>query len=173
MFENIAHFKNTDDYLPILIAALLVDMVVLVRVALGSIQYKSLTYWYKKFGLLAVVADVLGIVIGLILARFLYPFFFNTYSLLPFLLLTCAVQLLHDISFYFFFTSVPRNVSAILDVFKDYAKEVGGLILLVDGLMMISTVLIAIYLKSLSLNSNIIILIVSMYILPYLLYSIK
>lgn len=159
--------------MPILIAALLVDMVVLVRVVFGSIHIKSLNNWYKQFGVLAVAADVLSIVIGIILARFLFPFFFKTYSLIPFLLLTCVVQLLHDVSFYFFFTSVPRNFSAILDVFKDYAKEVGGLILLVDGLMMISTVLIATYLKSLSFNTNIIILIVSMYILPYLLYSIK
>jgi len=58
-------------------------------------------------------------------------------------------------------------------VFKDYAQEVKGLILLVDGLMMISTVLMASYLKSLSFNSNLIILIASLYILPYLLYSIK
>ena len=171
--DTISHFNNTNDYLPILTAALLVDMVVLVRVVFGSIRIKSLNQWYNQFGVLAVVADVLSIVLGIILARFLFPFFFKTYSLLPFLLLTCVVQLLHDISFYFFFSSVPRNFSAILDVFKDYAKEVGGLILLADGLMMISTVLIASYLKSLSFNSNIIILIASMYILPYLLYSIK
>ena len=171
--DTISHFNNTNDYLPILTAALLVDMVVLVRVVFGSIRIKSLNQWYNQFGVLAVVADMLSIVLGIILARFLFPFFFKTYSLLPFLLLTCVVQLLHDISFYFFFSSVPRNFSAILDVFKDYAKEVGGLILLADGLMMISTVLIASYLKSLSFNSNIIILIASMYILPYLLYSIK
>ena len=101
--DTISHFNNTNDYLPILTAALLVDMVVLVRVVFGSIRIKSLNQWYNQFGVLAVVADVLSIVLGIILARFLFPFFFKTYSLLPFLLLTCVVQLLHDISFYFFF----------------------------------------------------------------------
>ena len=173
MFENISQFKNISDYLPIITAALIVDMFILVRVVFGYIRIKSLNNWYNKFGFLAVVADVLSIVIGIIMSRFLYPFFFKEYLLLPFLGLTCIVQLIHDILFYFFFTSIARNKSAMLDVFKDYAKEVGFQILLVDSLMMVSTILLASYMKSLSLNSNIIILIVSLYILPYLLYSIK
>jgi uncharacterized protein YacL len=173
MLENISQFKNTNDYLPILIAALLVDMVVILRIVFGSIHIKSLNQWYNKFGVLAVAADTLSIVLGIIAARFLYPFVFQTYSLLPFLLVTCLVQLVHDVGFYYFFSSVPRNASAILDVFKDYAKEVGIQILFVDSIMMISTVLLASYLKSMSLNANLVLLIGALYILPYLLYSIK
>lgn len=41
-----------------------------------------------------------------------------------------------------------------------------------DALMIISTVLIATYLSTLSTNSNIITLILDVYCIPYLLYSI-
>jgi hypothetical protein len=92
--------------------------------------------------------------------------------LILFLLLTCAVQLTHDLAFAAFFNSISRGKSAILDIFKDYAKEVGVTILFVDALMIVSTILLGSYLASLSVNSLIIILIVSLYILPYLLYSI-
>ena len=173
MLKNISHFNNTNDYLSIIISALIVDMVILVRIVLHYINIKSLNIWYNKFGLLAVVADVLSIVIGIIVSRLLYPFIFKDYSLLKFLGLTCLVQLTHDLLFAKFFYSIPKNTSLILDVFKDYAKEVGIQILFVDSLMMISTILLASYLATLSFNSNIIILIVSLYILPYLLYSIK
>ena len=173
IFANLSNFKNINDYLPIITSALIVDMVILFRIVYGYIKIKSLNEWYNKFGLLAVVADVLSIVIGIILARFIYPFLFTKYSLILFLILICFIQVIHDVLFYLFFTGIPRNKSAILDVFKDYANEVGIKILFVDGLMMVSTVLLASYLATLNTNSNIIILIVLLYILPYVLYSIK
>jgi len=173
MFKNISQFNNINDYLPIITAALIIDMIVIFRIVTGHTEIKSLNNWYINFGFLAVVADVLSIVIGIIIARFLYPFIFSEYSLLLFLLLTCVVQLTHDLLFALFFNSIPRNRSAILDNFKDYAKEAGFIILLYDAGMMTTTILLASYLASLSMNYEIIILIVSLYILPYLLYSIK
>jgi hypothetical protein len=139
----------------------------------GAIRFKSLNAWYNQFGVLAVLADVLSIAIGIIIARFLYPFFFKQYALFAFLALTVAVQMTHDILFAQLVNIIPRKASAIIDVFKDYATEVGAQILLADASMMIGTILLASYLASFSLNTQIIVLIVSAYILPYLLYSIK
>ena len=173
MLKNLSNFNNVSDYLPIIAAALIVDMVILFRIDLGYINIKSLNAWYNKFGLLAVIADVLSIVIGIIIARFLYPVIFSQYSLIMFLLLTCMVQITHDVSFALLFNSIPRNKSQILDVFKDYGKEVGIAILMVDSIMMVSTILLGSYLASLQTNSVIVIFIISLYILPYLLYSIK
>jgi len=173
VLNNISNFNNINDYLPIITSALIVDMTVLILIITGYINVKSLNNWYNKFDLLAVVADVFSIVIGIIISRFLYPYFFKDYSLFQFLFLVCIVQVSHDLLFSAFFYSVPRNKSAILDVFKDYANELGIKILLVDAMMMVSTVLLASYLSTFDTNTNIIIAIVSFYILPYLLYSIK
>ena len=173
MMKNIIQFNNISDYLQIITAALIVDMIVLSRVVFGYINIKSLNQWYNKFGLFAIIADVLSIVIGIILARFIYPFIFSQYSLLLFIILTCIIQISHDLLFAVFFYQVPRNKSLILDVFKDYGKEVGFTIILADALMIISTILLGTYLANLNTNSVIIILLVSLYILPYLLFSIK
>ena len=173
MLQNLSNFNNVRDYLPIITAALLVDMVVLIQMVFGAIRFKSLNAWYNQFGVLAVLADVLSIAIGIIIARFLYPFFFKQYALFAFLALTVAVQMTHDILFAQLVNIIPRKASAIIDVFKDYATEVGAQILLADASMMIGTILLASYLASFSLNTQIIVLIVSAYILPYLLYSIK
>jgi uncharacterized protein YacL len=170
--KNLSEFTNINDYFPMITAGLIVDMIILVMIVFGYINLKSLNNWYNKFGLSAVLADVLSIVIGIIIARFLYSYLFSEYSLVLFLLIACVVQLTHDVAFASFFNSVPRNMSSILDVFKDYAKEAGIQILLVDALMVVSTILLGSYLATLTMNSMIIIFIVLLYILPYLLYSI-
>lgn len=171
MLKNIYQFNNTSDYLPIITAALIVDMFVISRMVFGQINIKSLKEWYDRFGFLAVLADVLSLVIGVIISRFLYPFIFGQYSLIKFLILTLFIQIIHDLSFAVFFNMIPKNKSIILDVFKRYGREVGFVILIADGLMITSTILLGSYLSTLSTNINIIILMVSLYILPYLLYS--
>jgi hypothetical protein len=173
MLQNLSNFNNIRDYLPILTAALLVDMVVIIQVVFGAIRFKSLNAWYNQFGFLAVLADVLSIAIGIIIARFVYPFVFQQYTLFAFLALTVAVQMTHDILFSQLVAAIPRKASAIIDIFKEYATEVGPQILLADASMMVGTILLAGYLASFSLNTQIIVLIVAAYILPYLLYSIK
>jgi len=173
MLKNLSNFNNTNDYLPIITSALIVDMFILFRMVFGYINIKSLDNWYNKFGLLAVIADVLSIVIGIIISRFLYPSIFKEYSLFFFLILICIVQVIHDLSFALFFNMIPRGKSDILDVFKDYAKEVGVTILFADAAMMVSTIILASYIATFKTNHIIIMFIVSLYILPYILYSIK
>lgn len=171
-FQDISHFSNTTDYLPILSAAIIVDLIVMLSAVFGLIQSKALAAWYQQFGGLAVLADVLILVIGVIIARFLYPFLFSKWSLLQFLGLTIAIQVTHDLLFAVLFNAMPRGASAILDVFKRYATEVGFMILLADAMMIAGTVLLGSLLASQSLNTNIIVFLVALYLIPYVLYSI-
>jgi hypothetical protein len=172
-FTNILHFSQTVDYVPIFIGAILTDAIAISLLIAGQFKSNSLKRWYREFTVGGLLADVFSISIGVILARFLYPFFFSTDSLLQLALLAVGVQLVHDTLFSALFWSIPRGNSRILDIFKDYGKEGGAGILLVDSAMMISTVLIASYLASnLSVNANIILLIVSIYVILYLLYSV-
>jgi hypothetical protein len=170
---NISNFNNTNDYLPIITSALIIDLVIILMVLFKKINSKSLNSWYNKFGPSAVLADVFSIVIGIILARFVYLFIFKEYSLIKFLFLTIIIQIIHDLSLGLFINSIPRGNSSIFDVFKDYALENGLTILMVDALMMISTIILASYLTTFKNNNIIIILISMLYITPYLLFSLK
>lgn len=169
--HNISNFKDTADYLPILNGVIITDMIVILLLIFGIIQSNVLKQWYRELTLSAVIADVLIIVLGIILARFLYPYIFSSYKLWQFILLAVGIQCTHDILFYFFCTSIKRGKSKILDIFKDYGKEKGSKAIIADSLMMISSIMIATYLKGFSLNANIIKLIVAIYLVPYLIYS--
>ena len=169
--RNISNISDKSDYLPILNGAIITDLIVILLLIFGVIQSKVLKRWYKELSLSAVIADVLIIVIGIILARFIYPYLFSSYSLIKFILLAVGIQCIHDILFYFFCTAIKRGKSRILDIFKDYGKEKGGKAIIADSLMMISTILIGSFLKGFSINANIITLIIAIYLVPYFIYS--
>ncbi len=172
IFKNISNFSCTSDYLPILNAALIVDLAVILRVIFKQIKGKSLISWYKKYGISSVLADVLSLVIGVIITRFIYPFFFKKYLLITFALLAVVVQLTHDVLFGLLINAIPKGSSDIMDTFKEYAKEFGTTILLADALMIFFTVIIASWLAGQSFNINLILFIISLYIVPYFLYSV-
>ena len=171
-FKNISQFSNTSDYLSIFNGVLITDMFVICLLIGGAINSKVLKTWYKDLSLSAVIADVLIIFIGIILARFLYPYIFNEYSLIKFIGLAVCIQVVHDILFYQLCMSVPRGRSQILDIFKDYGRETGYKAILSDSAMIVSSILIGSYLKGMNLNSNLIIMITAVYIVPYLIYSV-
>jgi hypothetical protein len=171
LFENISHFGDTSDYLSIFNGVLITDMIVISLLIGGAIKSSVLKTWYADLSLSAVIADVLIIFIGIILARFLYPYIFKEYSLVKFIGLAVGIQVIHDILFYQLCVSIPRGKSQILDIFKDYGRENGYKAILSDSAMMVTAILIGSYLKGTSLNTNMITMISAVYIVPYLIYS--
>jgi len=171
MFKNIANFNNTSDYLPLFNGVLITDLFVILLSNMKFIQSSVLIRWYDNFNLSAVIADVLIIFIGLIIVRAIYYYVFTEFSILKFVALAVVVQFIHDMMFYAFFSSVPRGMNRMLDTFKAYAKEVSYKAVIADSGMMIMASFIASYLAGKNLNTNLIVMISSLYLLPYLLYN--
>ena len=164
-FGDISNFNQVSDYLPILNGALLSDLLIIFFAYHGIINSFYLRKWYKKYQLSAVIADVLILVIGIIIARFLYKYIFDTFSIVKFTGLAVVIQVIHDILFYLFFKSLPLDYNAML---KDYANEKGGMAIVGDSVMMIMACLSSSYFETISLNSNIILLIIFSYFVPYM-----
>jgi hypothetical protein len=169
--KNIADVNNINDYLPLLNAVLLTDLFVILLLNIGIISSKVLRKWYSQYNLSAVIADVLIILIVLIITRTIYYKIFNNFSILNFIILAVILQITHDILFYIFFSNIPRGVNKMLDTFKDYANEMSYKAIVADSGMMIMSSLIAYYFVNKNINTNIIVLISSLYVLPYLLYN--
>lgn len=171
MFKNIANFNNTNDYLSLLNGVLITDLLVIFLLNTQIIKSNILRKWYTKYNLSAVIADVLIILIVLIITRAVYYYIFDKFSIVKFIFLAVSIQIIHDILFYIFFQNIPRGVNNMLDTFKDYANEVSFKAILGDSAMMILASLISSYLATKNLNTNIIALVVFVYLLPYLLYN--
>ena len=154
--------------LALLNAALLTDLIV-IALSFSVLKTPSLTLWYKSFGIGAVISDVLILVLGVLLATFIYPYLFSKYNLLYFIGVVLLVQMTHDLLFGFFVSRYQGN-SPFIGVFKKYVKEIGARILLVDAAMMISTVLFRELFAMSAHNDVWAVLLV--YIMPYLVFSV-
>jgi uncharacterized protein YacL len=168
IFQDISNFNNVSDYLDILNGCIIADIIIIFLLYHGFFKSYYLKKWYKKYQLSAVIADVLILVIGIIIARYLYKYFFGAFNIWKFTGLAVIIQIIHDILFYLFFKTVPRGYNAMLDFFKDYANEVGVGAILGDSFMMILASLLSSHFATYTLNSNIIVLIFSVYFVPYI-----
>ena len=85
-------------------------------------QTSKLVQWYTRFRLSAVLMDTL---IGIIYMASAYELMraFSSDSLLHFGLLSIAVQWVGDLTFAAVFLTVPTRFNAVLDFFKEYARE--------------------------------------------------
>jgi hypothetical protein len=157
-------------FLPLLNAALATDLIWIALFLFGIIPSFYLGEWYRSFGIGAFLSDVLILMIGVLIAYYLYPYVFGTYRLVNFAILAVGVQLVHDLLFGLL---LPTRVSSpILRIFQRYISEHGFKILVADALMILSTVgLERILSNSLSSTQQILVLIGLGYLTPYLVFS--
>lgn len=172
--KSISNFNDQSDYWYILPAILFIDLVVIVISRyFPNVFGKVLNVWYNTFGLNAVIADVFIIAIGFMIARWIYTRFLGkTFGMNPgiFMIVLVLVQLVHDVLFYFgIIVPTPRGANQMIDVFKDYADENGGKILLADAGMMVGSGVVAMLLKNSSKGVYEVFTILTIYLLPYFL----
>lgn len=170
---NISNYKNVDNLPYYMLGILIVDVVVLFLVRYIGIGGKSLNSWYDKFGLQAVIADVFIILIGFIIAQYIYTNYIMPYygwNAIIFLLLVVCVQIIHDLALYFFIIlPFPKGHNTIIDIYKIYAQENGSQIIIGDSLLMIASAFLTFGLKYLPNYITIHIAIITLYVLIYIL----
>ena len=172
---DITNYKNIGDWFYLVPAVLVVDVIVIFLSKYPgnnpTFKVNSLNEWYTKFGLSAVASDVLSILLGLMVTRYIYTTL-NLKNPLLFLLILVLFQLAHDI---FFYTQVilklPKGHNQMIDVFKSYADENGAKVLVADAAMMVSSAVLASLLKSSQGHVTIATLLISLYSMTSLIYT--
>lgn len=155
----------------ILVSVLVVDVIVifLVRYFPGFFG-KPINDWYDRFGLNAVIADVLVIVLGILIAQHTLQYTGIKAALPLFLVLVVAIQLVHDLLFYFCVVlPIPEGHNTMMDVFKTYTAGGGANILAADAAMIAGSVLLATGLQSLPPAATAFTGVLAAYTVPYIL----
>jgi hypothetical protein len=168
---DIAKWSAYSSWPVLLLSILIVDVTVMfiIRyVPLGS----AINTWYDRFGLLAVLADVLSIAIGFAVARWIYSTWFSSSGLLTFAAILVGFQCLHDAFFYFgVIQPIPRGTNAMIDVFKQYGVEGGAGIFAVDASLMLASGGVFLGLERLSPPVQWLIGLVTLYTMSFILYT--
>lgn len=171
---NLKPTTNYDDkfeYVPILTANIYADLFI-IFVAFSKIYFniKSLEGWYKKYRLSAMIADILIGVLYILLGRYLVYTSGVEVGLTAFAAICVSIQIVFDFVFYMFFSIIPRGSNNMLDFFKVYANEAGTGALLGDSFLVIMAVILSAFLNQSSYDTNIVLLIMSVYLAPYFAY---
>jgi hypothetical protein len=122
-------------WLSLFTATTWVDLIGVVLAKLGLLG-TYLPKWYADFGVIAVAADILVIVLAIALAMFLAP----GASGLALMTVAFGVQIVHDIVLYGIIRAVPKGQNQIMDLFKLYAAEGSWKILLADAIMVTGSI---------------------------------
>ena len=164
---NFNHFE----YVPIITANIYADLFI-IFVTFSRLFYNSpsLEGWYKKYRLSAMIADILIGVLYILLGRFLVHKMGLKVGLTAFAAICVGIQILFDFLFYLLFTIIPRGSNDMLDYFKGYAKEVGVNAIFGDSVLVIFAVVLSALLNTQSFDTNIVLLIVSVYLAPFFVY---
>lgn len=128
----------------------------------------ALNTWYKQFQAVAVINDCLVIILGILLAQFLYP----NASVTMLALVSVVIQLIHDTLFYLgVIIPIPQGHNVMMDLFKKYASEGGYKILVADSLMISGTVFLGDYLTEFSDKIVTFVGLLGVYALTYIIYT--
>jgi hypothetical protein len=174
MFSDISNINNNIDLYYITTAVIIVDLVVIYIARNTDLLGKQINIWYNKFGLSAVALDVLIIIIGFIITRYIFSYSKIQFSPTTFIIIVLVVQIIHDILLYeLIIKPTPVGSNQVIDVYKDYAKEHGFKIIIADSAMVLASAVLAMYLKNKEMHETSTLLIIGLYIIPYLLYQNK
>lgn len=183
--QDISNYKNVYDLVYIILAVLIVDVLVIFLVRYSPEMFgQVLNRWYDVFGLNAVIADVLIIVLGFMVSRYIYTEYIRKqyaegkWNPLKFIGTLVGVQVVHDLLFYFgVVNQLPRGQNSMIDMFKDYAAA-GPKVIAGDTAMMVLSAGIAMLLKKQPGHIVSFLGVLTTYALPYILntknqYSVK
>ena len=129
--------------------------------------------WYDKFGMTAIMLDILIVLIGFWITQKLYSYLFgSSFILWKFILLFLFIQIIHDILFYVLILKNSNGSNAILDLINSYGNKHGIYTILGDSLMVLLTICLAwiIINSNINLSTYIICILLSVYFIGYLLY---
>ena len=164
-------YNNKFEYIPILTANIYADLFI-IFIAFSKIYFtvKSLEGWYKKYRLSAMIADILIGVLYMLLGRYVVYKSGVEIGLTTFAAICVFIQIVFDFLFYMFFSIIPKGSNNMLDFFKVYSKEAGTGALLGDSFLVLMAVILSALLNQASYDTNIVLLITSIYLTPYFIY---
>ena len=141
-------------------------------------KWSSINKWYTNLRWTAVILDILSILIGFYIAKFIFEYMVKEKmitkenEILKYLGILLCVQIIHDFSFYFFvIKNSKQGSSLVMDEFIDYSKTVGINAVIGDSLMYIISIPILYIIYKMKGDINIFSILVSLYVVGYLIYQ--
>ena len=174
-YGDISNFYKIGDYLPILNGCINAELTVIyiayftLYLTIGNTD--ALKLWHEKYTFTLSVWSISTMMVVIILTRLIYTLIFNEFTIYRFTFLSVVIQLVYDLFYYLiFYHKLPKGLKLFnyLDVNTDdvsYRTSTES----------VTSIILASFLSSnfatYTLNSNLILLVVSIYFIPFFIYN--
>jgi len=153
-------------------------MLYLFRFTKSPLTGRAINNWYTNLRWTAVILDIISVLIGFYIAKFIYEYLVTTKliddkdELLKFLGIVLCVQIIHDFSFYFLVIKDSKmGSSLVMDEFIRYSKSVGTGAVIGDSIMYLLATPLVFYLVNIRTDVNVFSSLVSLYLVGYFIYQ--
>jgi len=174
-YADISNFYKISDYLPILNGCINAELTVMyiayftLYLTIGNTD--ALKLWHDKYTFTLSIWTISTMMIILVLTRLFYTLIFNQFTVYRFTFLSVIVQLVYDIFYYLiFYHKLPKTLK-LFNYLDINAEDVSYR----TPTESITSIILASFLSSnfatYQLNSNLILLIVSIYFIPFFIYN--
>lgn len=173
---DISDYYNVYDNVLIFFGALIIDVFLIFLVRYFPTFFgPSLNDWYSTFKFSAILSDILIVLLGFMLARYIYTTWIKPiygWNPLIFLGLLIAIKIVHDILFYLaVILPIPIGHNEVIDVLKKYSSSLGVKMVGGDIILMIATAFAAMYYKSEPTHVLLLGSVLALYNATYILYT--
>ena len=141
-------------------------------------KWSSINKWYTNLRWTAVILDILSLLIGFYIAKFIFEYVVKEKmitkenEIFKYLGILLCVQIIHDFSFYTLINKQnKKGTSQVMDEFIDYSKTVGINAVIGDSLMYIISIPILYIIYKMKDDITIFSILVSIYVVGYLIYQ--
>jgi hypothetical protein len=168
IFQDVSDYHNINDWFAIIPAVLIVECICLYIYPNYSPILKK---WYTLFTLQAGLQDVLIIIIGFGIVRYIYTYLLNPrfgFNIILFTTLFLICQIIHDLSYALFIILLPGGKYKMIDYMKEYISVAKWNAVIGDATMIIGSSIFASLLKNLSNHYNILFSFIGLYNMIYL-----
>ena len=168
------------NFLQFLTATCLIEvfMLYLFRFTKSPFTGIAINNWYTNLKWSAVILDILSVLIGFYLAKFLYEYLIKhsiiskEYEIIKFLGLVLLIQISHDFLFYALIVkNAKKGMNTVIDEFIDYAKSVGIGAVIGDSFMYLLATPALFMISKLPNDVNTFISICCLYLIGYFVYQ--
>lgn len=172
------------DFLTILTLSVITEMLFLFSFRFTKLPFTGIPInrWYTNFQWTAIILDILIIIIGFYLAKFVFNYLIeNKYikkykeiykNLFLFLIILLVIQITHDILFYhLFILKSKEGNNPIMDELNKYAKKVSFGAVIGDSSMYILSIIIFYLIRNSSNDIKTFLSVLSLYLIGYFIYQ--
>jgi hypothetical protein len=174
-YADISNYYKISDYLPILNGCINSELTVMyiayctLILTIGNTD--ALKIWHEKYTFTLSIWSITTMMTIIVLTRLFYTMLFNEFTIYKFTILSVIIQAVYNLLYYLLFYHKMSNEYKVFNYLDVNSKDVTYRTLTESITLIILACIFSSNFATYTVNSNLILLIVSVYFIPFFIYN--